>query len=167
VHDVGVLEAVHRIEAEEHRGSPPGGPVENLVTALVVILLGVAAVAGSLSLGAGSPSAPGSGTWPLVVSVVLVILGLVLLVRVRRTRDAERFTRAGLLVLGGLATMIVFVAVIGTIGFEIPTLLLAFLWLKVLGREGWRTSVITSIAIVVAFYLLFVALLSVSIPHLF
>ena len=39
--------------------------------------------------------------------------------------------------------------------------------LKVLGREGWRTSVITSVAIVVAFYLLFVALLSVPIPHMF
>ena len=63
--------------------------------------------------------------------------------------------------------MVAFVAVIDTIGFEIPSLLLAFVWLRFLGRESWRSSIVTSLCVVVAFYLVFVAALSVPIPHLF
>ena len=63
--------------------------------------------------------------------------------------------------------MIVFVALISVIGFEIPSALLAFVWLRFLGGESWRTSAVTSIGVVVAFYLVFVAALSVPIPHLF
>ena len=46
-------------------------------------------------------------------------------------------------------------------------MLLAFVWLRVLGRESWRTSIIASVAIVAAFYLIFVVALRTSIPHLF
>ena len=53
------------------------------------------------------------------------------------------------------------------VGFEIPAVLLCFVWLRFLGREGWRMSVITSFAVVAGFYLVFVAALSVPIPHLF
>ena len=63
--------------------------------------------------------------------------------------------------------MAVYVAVIATIGFEIPTALLAFVWLRFLGRESWRVSIIGALAIAVAFYALFVGALSVTIPHLF
>jgi putative tricarboxylic transport membrane protein len=154
-------------EPDEPDRPPAAGPVTSLVTAGVVVILGGVAFAGSLGLGVGSPSAPGPGTWPGLISAVLVVLGLVLAARFRHTNDAERFTRSGLLVLAALATMVVFVAVIDTIGFEIPTAVLAFVWLRFLGRERWRTSIVISLATTVAFYLLFVAALDVSIPHLF
>jgi hypothetical protein len=155
-------------EPEQEPDRPPvAGPVANLVTAVAVVVLGVAAFAGSLRLGVGSASAPGPGTWPAVVSGVLVILGVVLAARFRHTADAERFGRAALLVLLAVASMAMFVAVIGTIGFEIPAAVLAFVWLRFLGREGWRMSVAVSVGATVAFYLLFVAALDVTIPHLF
>jgi putative tricarboxylic transport membrane protein len=91
----------------------------------------------------------------------------VLATRIRRTDDAERFTRSALLVLAAVASMAVFVAVVDTIGFEIPTAVLAFVWLRLLGRERWRTSIVISIGVTVALYLLFVAAFDVSIPHLF
>ncbi|MFC7535645.1 tripartite tricarboxylate transporter TctB family protein [Actinoplanes sp. GCM10030250] len=146
---------------------PPAGPAANLIAAAVVVVLGGAAIAGSLALGAGSPSAPGPGTWPLVVGGALVVLGLALAIRARHTGEAERFTRSSLLVVAAVASMVVYVAVIATIGFEIPTALLAFVWLRFLGKESWRLSIITSIGIVVAFYALFVGALDVTIPHLF
>ena len=160
-------EAVHQLEAEAEHRPPPAGTTTNLVVALVVVALGAIALVGSMSLGAGTVSRPGSGTWPLILSVVLVLLGIALLVSARSTADAERFTRPSLLVLVGVATMVGFVALIGTIGFEIPAALLAFVWLRFLGRESWRSSIITSLAVVIAFYLVFVAALSVPIPHLF
>jgi hypothetical protein len=160
-------EAVHQLEHDAEHRPPAAGPVTNVVVALVVVALGAVALIGSLSLGAGSAGNPGSGTWPMLVSLVMIVLGLALLPAVRRTSDAERFTGSSWLVLVGLVTMVVFVAVISVIGFEIPAALLAFVWLRFLGHESWRSSIITSVAVVVAFYLIFVAALSVPIPHLF
>jgi hypothetical protein len=161
-------EAIHQVEAEEHEGRPPAaGLLGNLLVAAAVVALGVAAVVGSLALEVGSASSPEAGTWPLLISGAIVVLGLALVATARGTTDAERFTRTSWLVLAGLATMVVFVAVISVIGFEIPAALLAFVWLRFLGHESWRTSVVGSLAMVVAFYLIFVAALSVPIPHLF
>ena len=95
------------------------------------------------------------------------MLGVVLAARARNAGEAERFTRSSLLVLAAVVSMAAFVASIATIGFEIPTALLAFIWLRLLGRESWRTSVVLSLAVTAAFYLLFVAALDVTIPHLF
>jgi putative tricarboxylic transport membrane protein len=146
---------------------PAAGPVTNLVTAGAVVILGGISFAGSLRLGVGSASAPGPGTWPAAVSAVLVVLGLVLAARFRHTDGAERFTRTGLLVLLAVTSMAAFVAAVGTIGFEIPTAVLAIVWLRFLGGERWRTSIAISLGAAVAFYLLFVAALDVSIPHMF
>lgn len=161
----GLAGAVHDVEEVEHEFRPPvAGRATDVIVAVVVVGLGVATLLGSLALGVGSTA---SGTWPLLVSIVLVVLGLGLLALAGRTRDAERFTAASRLVLAGLATMVGFVALIAVIGFEIPSALLMFVWLKFLGGESWRTSVITSLATVVAFYVVFVGLLSVPIPHMF
>ncbi|PWU48469.1 tripartite tricarboxylate transporter TctB family protein [Micromonospora globispora] len=166
--ELSLEEAIHRVEEAEHEGRPPAaGPLSNVLTAAAVVALGIAALVGSARLGLGTVRSPESGTWPLLVSAALVALGLGLLAAARRTTDAERFSGASWLVLAGLATMVVFVAVIQIIGFEIPATLLTFVWLRFLGREGWRTSIVTSLAVVVAFYLIFVAALSVPIPHLF
>lgn len=146
---------------------PPVGPTSNIIIAATVVALGVAAIIGSLSLGSGSAEVPAAGTWPLMVSVALVALGLALAAVFRKTDDAERFTRASWLVVAGVATMVAFVALIDVIGFEIPAALLMFAWLRVLGHESWRTSVVVSLGVVVAFYLVFVVAFSVSIPHLF
>ena len=152
---------------DEPERPPAAGPVTNLVIAGTVVVLGGLAFAQSLRLGVGRASAPGPGTWPALIGGVLLILGVVLAARFRHTHDAERFGRTGLLVLAAVATMVVFVAVVAVIGFEIPTAVLAFVWLRFLGHEGWRTSIAISVGATVAFYLLFVAALDVSIPHLF
>lgn len=160
-------EAVHQLEHDAEHRPPPAGPLTNVAVAVVVVALGAAALVGALSLGAGSAGKPGSGTWPVLISLTLIVLGLALLPSVRRTSDAERFTQPSWMVLVGIATMVVFVVLISIIGFEIPAALLAFVWLRFLGHESWRSSIITSLGVVVAFYLIFVAALSVPIPHLF
>ena len=70
------------VEPEE----PPAGPLDNLVTALVALGLGIAAVVGATALGVGSPAAPGPGTWPLLVGVVLTALSAVLAARARSNK---------------------------------------------------------------------------------
>ncbi|MFD3687908.1 tripartite tricarboxylate transporter TctB family protein [Nocardiopsis sp. NPDC058631] len=154
-------------DTAEEPAPPPAGPVTNLVVALVVVALGAAGLLGSWSLGLGGASSPSAGMWPFLVSAAITCLGAALLLQARRTGDAERFTSSSWLVLGGLATMAAFASLIGVIGFEIPSALLAFVWLRFIGRESWLLSTLTSLGIVVAFYLLFVAVLAVPIPHLF
>jgi putative tricarboxylic transport membrane protein len=166
--ELDLQEAIHQVELEEHEGRPPAaGPLSNLLTALAVLAFGVAAVAGSLALGLGTPARPAAGLWPVLISGTMVVLTIALALLARSTSDAEKFSRSSLAVLVGLATMLGFVALIGTIGFEIPAALLAFVWLRFLGHESWRSSIVTSVGIVVAFYLIFVAALRVPIPHLF
>jgi putative tricarboxylic transport membrane protein len=161
-------EAVQRVEELEHEGRPPlAGTLSNVLTAVAVVALGIGTLIGSAELGIGTASKPGSGTWPMIVSIVTILLGLGLLAVARRSHDGERFAKASLLVLVGLATMIVFVVLLPIIGFEIPAALLCFVWLRFLGGEGWRLSTVLSIALVAAFYLIFVGALSVPIPHLF
>ncbi|MET9684123.1 tripartite tricarboxylate transporter TctB family protein [Streptomyces coeruleorubidus] len=154
-------------EPSDDTRPPAAGPVTNLVTATVVVVLGGAALAGALNLGIGSPSKPGPGTWPALVSAALIILGVFLAAAARRMDDAEQFTRTSFLVIVAVGTMVAYVAVISVIGFEIPTALLAFFWLRILGRESWRTSIVVSLGATCALYALFVGALKVTIPHLF
>jgi hypothetical protein len=146
---------------------PPVSPAANLGAAVVVIGLGAAALVASLGLGRGSLDSPAAGTWPLLLSAVLILLGIGLALTARITTDTERFSRNSWLVVAGLVSVLPFAALLPVIGFEIPTLLLAFVWLKLLGRESWRVSIVGSLAMTVALYLVFVAALGVNIPHLF
>jgi putative tricarboxylic transport membrane protein len=163
----GRQEAAHQVTADTEDSAPAAGTPTNILVSLVIIALGIATLAGSLSLGIGTARKPGSGTWPFLVSVVLVVLGVALALLSGRIRDAERFSRSSLIVLAGLATTVVFAGVIEVVGFEIPATLLAFVWLRFLGHETWRSSVVISLATVVTFYILFVAVLQVPVPHLF
>jgi hypothetical protein len=166
--ELSLDEAIHLVEESEHEGRPPAaGTTSNVVVAAAVIALGVAALTGSAALGLGAAAAPAAGTWPMLVSITTVVLGVVMVAIARRLRDAERFTGTSLLVLVGLATMVVFVLLLPVIGFEIPAALLCFVWLRFLGREGWRLSLLLSLGLVAAFYAIFVGALSVPIPHLF
>ncbi|MER6987944.1 tripartite tricarboxylate transporter TctB family protein [Saccharopolyspora hirsuta] len=145
----------------------PAGTTANLVVALVVVGVGVCGAVGSWSLGLGSAAEPAAGTWPFLVSLAIAVLGVALGLQARRSRDAERMSAASWPVLAAVASMVCFAALITTIGFEIPAALLAFAWLRFLGRESWRASVLGGLAIVVGFYAVFVGLLDVPIPHLF
>ena len=54
-----------------------------------------------------------------------------------------------------------------TIGFEIPAIALCIVWLRFLGGETWRSTIVIALGTIAAFYLLFLYGLSISLPHLF
>jgi putative tricarboxylic transport membrane protein len=159
------LEAEVAHELEEQR-PPAGGPAYQVVGALVALAIGVAGAALALGYGLGTLRRPGAGLWPFIVSVVIIVFSLVLLAVGRRLDDSERFSRASLLPAVGLVTFIVFGALIPVIGFEIPALALCVVWLRFLGGESWRSTVLVSLGTVAAFYLLFLYGLRIPLPHL-
>ncbi len=160
------LEAEVAHELEEHR-PPAGGSVYQLVSSLVALALGVTGAVLAYGYGLGTLKRPGAGLWPFVISMLIVTLSLLLLVIGRHLLDAEKFTRSSLLVIIGLATFVGIAVLLPVIGFEIPSLLLCVVWLKLLGGESWRSTVIVSVVTVAAFYLLFLYGLRIPLPHLF
>jgi len=150
---------------EEER-PPPAGPWSQLAAALVAALVGVAGLVGSLRLGLGRLTEPGPGLWPFVISVVITLLSVVLAFLGRRALDSERFNRASLLVAVAVITLVLLAVAMPLIGFEIPSLLLTFVWLRFLGKESWRSSIVISVVTVVAFHLLFVTALQIPLPRL-
>ena len=146
---------------------PVGGPAYQVVAALVVLVLGIGGAYLAYGYGLGSLRRPGPGLWPFAVSVLIAVLAIMLLVVGRHLDDAEKFTRASLLVLVGGATFVGLGLMLPTLGFEIPAILLGIVWLRFLGGESWRSTIVISVATTAAFYLLFLYALKIPLPHLF
>jgi len=150
----------------EDEKPPAAGPLANAASSLVVLGVGIGAVILSVAMGLGTPSAPQPGLWPFIISCVMVALGLFQLIAGRHNRDAEKFTRMSISPLTGLVTLAAMVAVMPLIGFELPALVLCIIWMRFLGGETWRSTVLISAIVVTAFYGIFVLALGTSIPHL-
>ena len=146
---------------------PAAGPLSTVGSAIVVGAIGIIGIVGSLDLGLGTLTVPGAGLWPFILSVILVFLAIALAVIAPRIPGSEKFTSSSWGVLVGMLTIVGLVILLPVIGFEIPTLLLGFFWLKVLGKETWRMATLLNVVIVAAFYVIFVVLLNVPLPHLF
>ena len=149
------------------RQAQPAGAVTNLVCGIIVMLLGIGSLIVALDLGFGSLTRPRAGTWPAILSALLVAFGATLAIRAKTYTDAEKITRHASTVGIGAISIVAAVQLMPLIGFEIPALLLMVFWMKVLGRETLLRSVIVSAVTVIALYLVFVTGLRISIPHLF
>jgi putative tricarboxylic transport membrane protein len=145
---------------------PAGGPAYQIVAAVVVLAIGLGGATLAHGYGLGSLRRPGPGLWPFAVSVLIAALGIVLLVIGRHLDDAEKFTKASFLVLVGGATFVGFGLMLPSIGFEIPAILLGIIWLRFLGGESWRSTIVIAVAMTAAFYLLFLYALKIPLPHL-
>lgn len=145
---------------------PAGGAAYQIVAAVVVLAFGLGAAVLAHGYGLGSLRRPGPGLWPFAVSILIVVLAVVLLVIGRTLDDAEKFTRASFLVLAGGATFIGLGLLMPTIGFEIPAVALCIVWLRFLGGETWRSTIVIALCTTAAFYLLFLYGLRISLPHL-
>ena len=145
---------------------PAGGPAYQIVAALVVLAIGIGGAYLAYGYGLGSLRRPGPGLWPFAVSILIAALAVMLLVVGRHLDDAEKFTRASLLVLAGGATFVGLGLLLPTLGFEIPAILLGIVWLRFLGGESWRSTIVISVATTAAFYLLFLYALKIPLPHL-
>ena len=159
------LEAEVAQELEEDR-PPAGGPAYQLVGALVGVAIGVCGAVLAHGYGLGSLREPGPGMWPFIVSVLIAGLSVILLVAGRGLTDSEAFTRSSVLPVIGIVTFIAFGLLMPVTGFEIPALALCVIWLRFLGGESWRNTVVISVVTVAVFYLLFLYGLRIPVPHL-
>ncbi|TCP49987.1 tripartite tricarboxylate transporter TctB family protein [Tamaricihabitans halophyticus] len=139
---------------------------QNVVAALVVLLIGGVAAALSARLGVGNLAEPGPGLWPLAVSVVIIAFAAVLLLQSRQQGDEQRFTRESLIVVVAVGSLIGYALLFERIGFEVPTIALLLLWIRGLGRQPWLTSITVSVGSCAVIYVLFISALGVQLPHI-
>lgn len=156
-------EVLHELEETE---GPRGQPWYNLVSAAVVLILSLFALVTGVSYGLGAPSEPGPGMWPFALGLLTGGMAIIVGLRFRRVDDIEKFNSGSVHVLLGVVSMVVFWVLLPLVGFEVPSLLLCFVWLRLLGRENWRVTISASLGIVLAFYLVFVIALGVPVPRL-
>jgi putative tricarboxylic transport membrane protein len=165
-HDIlAEIEAEVAHELEEDRPAP-GGPAYQTVGALVALAVGLGGATLAYGYGLGSLHKPGPGLWPFVVSVVIAALSAILLVAGRGLGDSEAFTRSSTLPVIGAITFVAFGLLLPLTGFEIPALALCAIWLRFLGRESWRNTLVISVLTTASFYLLFLYGLRIPLPHL-
>ena len=151
----------------EEEAPEPAGGIANLVACVLTLVFGIAGMVLSVNLSLGSLTDPAPGFFPFVVSLITTVLSAAQIVLGRRGGDGEKFSRYSVTVVWGVISLLVFVAVLPIIGFEIPALLLSFVWMKWLGGESWRSAILYSALTVIAFYLIFVVALRTQLPHLF
>jgi hypothetical protein len=165
-HDIlAEIEAEVAHELEDER-PPAGGPAYQTVGAIVGLVIGVGAAILAYGYGLGTLRQPGPGLWPFAVSVVIVVLSVLLLVVGRGLDDSEKFTRSSALAAVGAITFVAFGLLMPLTGFEIPAVLLCIVWLRFLGGESWRNTVVISVLTTVVFYFLFLYGLRIPLPHL-
>ncbi len=156
-------EVAHELEDDR---PPAGGPAYQTVGALAGIAIGVGGAVLAYGYGLGSLREPGPGLWPFVVSVLIAGLSLILLVVGRGLTDSEAFTRSSALPVIGVVTFVAFGLLMPVTGFEIPALVLCVIWLRFLGGESWRNTIVISVLTTAAFYFLFLYGLRIPLPHL-
>ena len=66
----------------------------------------------------------------------------------RGLADSEAFTRSSVLTVVGAVTFVAFGLLLPLTGFEIPALVLCVIWLKFLGGESWRNTIVISVVTV-------------------
>ncbi|MBK1786765.1 tripartite tricarboxylate transporter TctB family protein [Prauserella cavernicola] len=153
-------------QEQEARPSESYARRQNVIAASVLFVVGAGAALLSWQLGIGDLADPGPGMWPLIVSVAMAVIAVVLVVRSAPTGEEERFGRESLVVAAGVVSLLGYVFLFERVGFEIPTVALLVLWLKLLGRESWLMTAIVSLSATTAIYLLFITGLGVSLPHI-
>ncbi len=96
----------------------------------------------------------------MVLSAALLRFG-------RHLTDSEAFTRSSVQPAIGVVTFLVLAYLMPVIGFELPALALCIVWMRFLGGETWRSTLLISVLVTAAFYALFLYGLSIPLPHIF
>lgn len=156
--------------AEQWEAEAPekSGPIANLAACLVVLALSIFGMVYSMGLGLGTPASPRAGTWPFIVCIIVAVMTVVQMIVGRRgSQDGEKFSTQSWFALVGFITLILMIVLMPIIGFEVPSLLLCFVWMRWLGGERWRSATLYSILVVALFYVIFIVALGTNIPRLF
>ena len=137
----------------------------DVIGGLLLLFIGGWAIVGGIKLHLGTVSEPQPGFFPFWGGVVLAGLSGILLFQALsgRSKGAEAFGaiwRPLIMIIG----LIVYVAVLDTLGYVIATIVLSVILLRVLGTRKWWVLAVAGLIIAFGSYILFARLLNVTLP---
>ena len=141
------------------------------VGSLFWLLFGAAAVYGSLDLGIGTMSAPGSGFLTCVAGSFVSLMALLLFVQSFKGDPAAQARVADLRVscnwwraIAISVLIIGFILAFETLGFVLGSFILLLVIMRWLEGLSWTTSLLVPIVAIGCTYLLFKTILKISLP---
>jgi uncharacterized membrane protein YidH (DUF202 family) len=149
-----------------------GGSMRNrtdIIGSVLLIFIGIGVVIESIRLQLGTPLMPLPGFFPFLGGSLLIGLSIILLVQgwLRHNKS----TRQPRKVAGGLrkpviliVSLSVYTAVLSSLGYILPTIILVTVILRVLGVTSWKVLVLASLGMSVGAYLLFCRVLGIDLP---
>ncbi len=143
----------------------------NIITAVLVMALSVYIIitcAGYPTAEAYGTGVPGPGLWPMAVAALMLIAGIMLLVKALRTKPEEDtpiaiWSDGTKRVYITMAILVVYVAVLGILGFLLSSFIMLFIFIQWFARKNpLITAVISALATFIS-YAVFKFLLNVPV----
>ena len=139
------------------------------VTAVVMFLLGVLVIYDSVRVGIRwVEDGPQAGYFPFYIGVLLCLASLWNLMKnhLDRAKAKKSFVgrRSLVLILSMLLPTVVYVVLIGWIGFYVSSILFIGLFMVWLGKYSWARSAAVSATVIVCIYLMFEIWFRVPLP---
>jgi len=140
---------------------------------VILFLFGGLTTLLSLRMPIGTFRAAGTGLFPLLLGIILMILsGLFLLnLFLRKEKGAERKESPVEAIPGSIAPVLLFLGMMGlatlffnSLGYPLVAFLLMVTLLKILGTKRWSVNILLSLATAAASYFLFVQWLKIPLP---
>ena len=138
----------------------------NWMVAVALSAIGVIAAVATWHMEFWPPHlGPGAGFLPVSLGVILALLGLGIAVTDWRSRSSDVDESLNLAKPTRAATAFVaYLLVLDFLGFAISTALFLLIYLWWVEKRGTRTTIVSSVAITAATYIVFVELLNVDLP---
>ncbi len=144
----------------------------NLISAVCLAAFGIYVISVAAKLAYVSEVGPGPGFFPLWLGILLVLFAAGLVFASLSTRQSEAkgkspsWSAAGR-ALAGWSALMVAIALLGSIGFALSFIVLTMILIVALDRRPALLAVGVGIGLAVAFHLIFVVALDVSLPKAF
>jgi hypothetical protein len=148
--------------------------VKNLdrISGIILFLLGLGICLKSLTYPIGSFRSPGGGLFPLLASIILMILAGVMTMQAYSRKDSGEprptsfFTskEAPKRILYGFISLLGFRYLLPVIGFGPATFVFILMLAKLLGHYDWKASILFSAVTAVGAYYLFQVWLKIPMP---
>lgn len=143
----------------------------NLLTAALCIILGAVIIA----VASGYPTAadygtgvPGPGLWPIVISILMLVCSALLIFNTMRMKPEENTkielkSSNQIRVYICMGILLVYVAVLETVGFIISTIVMQFIFMQWFAKKKPWITLIISVAVTMVVYAAFKYILNVPI----
>jgi putative tricarboxylic transport membrane protein len=156
------------LDVEEDRSAARRGTLEWL-TALALLLLGVLVIYDSVRVGIRwVEDGPQAGYFPFYVGVLLCLSSAWNIAKIVIDKATAQRSFVGVkalkLILSMLAPTVVYVALIGWIGFYVSSMVFIGFFMLWLGKYSWPRSVSVSAAVIVCIFLMFEVWFRVPLP---